>query len=106
MRFWWVNQNQTHRQEFAGGYLWSPKRNASGARNPYYDSMREVAPGDLIFSFVDTRIDNARSGAIDYSWNDPNLVSSNSSFQYLGNFDMVSRAIVRLRDPQGGSAPL
>jgi len=21
MRFWWVNQNQTYRHEFAGGYL-------------------------------------------------------------------------------------
>jgi hypothetical protein len=34
-----------------GGYLWSPKRNANGARNLFYESMREVAPGDLIFSF-------------------------------------------------------
>ena len=56
MRYWWVNQNQTSRHEIAGGYLWSPKRNANGARNPFYESMREVAPGDLIFSFVDTRI--------------------------------------------------
>ena len=28
----------------------------NGARNPFYESMREVAPGDLIFSFMDTRI--------------------------------------------------
>ncbi len=56
MRYWWVNQNQTHRQELGGGYLWSPKRNADGGHNPFYEFMREVAPGDLIFSFVDTRI--------------------------------------------------
>jgi hypothetical protein len=56
MRYWWVNQNQTHRQEIGGGYLWSPKHNANSARNLFYESMREVAPGDLIFSFVDTRI--------------------------------------------------
>lgn len=56
MRFWWVNQNQTFRHEISGGYLWSPKRNANGARNPFYESMREVSPGDLVFSFVDTRI--------------------------------------------------
>ena len=56
MRYWWVNQNQTYRPEIAGGYLWSPKRNANGARNPFYEFMREVAPGDLVFSFVDTRI--------------------------------------------------
>lgn len=56
MRYWWVNQNQTYRHEIAGGYLWSPKRNSNGARNPFYEAMREVAVGDIIFSFVDTRI--------------------------------------------------
>ena len=56
MRYWWVNQNQTFRHEFAGGYLWSPKRNTGGRRNPFYDSMREVSPGDLVFGFADTRI--------------------------------------------------
>jgi hypothetical protein len=56
VRYWWVNQNQTYRQEVAGGYLWSPKRKAGGGRNPFYEFMREVAPGDLVFSFADTRI--------------------------------------------------
>jgi hypothetical protein len=56
VRYWWVNQNQTFRQEISGGYLWSPKRNANGARNPFYEFMREIAPGDLVFSFADTRI--------------------------------------------------
>ena len=70
MRYWWVNQNQTFRQEIAGGYLWSPKRNANGARNPFYESMREVAPGDLIFSFMDTRI--LAVGIVrSYAWESP-----------------------------------
>lgn len=56
MRFWWVSQNQTYRQETEGGYLWSPKHNRDGGYNPYYEFMREVAPGDLIFSFSDTWI--------------------------------------------------
>jgi putative restriction endonuclease len=56
MRYWWVNQNQTHRHEIGGGYLWSPKRNADNGRNPFYEFMREVSPGDLVFSFFDTRI--------------------------------------------------
>jgi putative restriction endonuclease len=42
--------------EIEGGYLWSPKRNKNGYRNPFYEFMREVAPGDIVFSFVDTRI--------------------------------------------------
>lgn len=56
MRYWWVNQNQTYNQELSGGYLWSPKRNSHGGRNPFYESMREVSPGDVIFSFNNTRI--------------------------------------------------
>jgi putative restriction endonuclease len=70
VRYWWVNQNQTFRHELAGGYLWSPKRNANGARNPFYEFMREVAPGDLVFSFVDTRI-AAIGIAKSYCWECP-----------------------------------
>lgn len=70
MRYWWVNQNQTYRHEIQGSYIWSPKRNANGARNPFYESMREVAPGDLIFSFADTRI-LAIGVAQSYCWESP-----------------------------------
>lgn len=56
MRFWWVNQNQTFAQETSGGYLWSPKRNKNGARNPFYEFMREVAPGDLVLSYEGAHI--------------------------------------------------
>jgi putative restriction endonuclease len=84
MRFWWVNQNQTYRHEVAGGYLWSPKRKSNGGINPFYESMREVAPGDIVLSFSDTRIAAigiARShcyecpkpyefGSVGMNWND------------------------------------
>ena len=56
MRYWWVNQNQTYAAEFKGNFMWSPKATANGARNPFYDFMREVSPGDVVFSFCDTRI--------------------------------------------------
>ena len=56
MKYWWVNQNQTYRQERAGGYLWSPKRKSNGTRNPFYEFMREVAPGDMVLSFEGTFI--------------------------------------------------
>jgi len=61
-------------QEITGGYLWSPKRNATGARNPFYESMREVSPGDLIFSFVDTRV-AAIGIAKSYCWECRNQLS-------------------------------
>lgn len=56
MNYWWVNQNQTFEQEFAGGYLWSPKRKSNGGINPFYEFMREVAPGDIVFSFHGAQI--------------------------------------------------
>jgi protein-S-isoprenylcysteine O-methyltransferase Ste14 len=39
MPYWWVNQNQTYKHELGGSYLWSPKRNANGVRNPFYESV-------------------------------------------------------------------
>jgi putative restriction endonuclease len=56
MKFWWVNHKQTFRQEFFGKYIWSPKRKRNDQINPFYETMREVAPGDIIFSFADGAI--------------------------------------------------
>ena len=56
MRYWWVNQNQTYRDEVRGGFMWSPKRKADGSKNRYYDNLLEVSPGDIVFSFCDTKI--------------------------------------------------
>jgi hypothetical protein len=83
MRYWWVNQNQTYRQEVTGGYLWSPKRSAK-ARNPFYETMREVAPGDLVFSFADTRI-LAIGVAQSYCWESPKPLEFGTSGQNWEN---------------------
>lgn len=56
MNHWWVNQNQTYAHEVEGGYLWSPKTNSNGRRNPFYDAMTETKAGDVVFSFADTLI--------------------------------------------------
>ncbi len=50
-RYWWVNQNKTFRHEIGGGYMWSPKVTKKGHHLAFWDNMREVAPGDVIFSF-------------------------------------------------------
>jgi hypothetical protein len=42
--------------ETAVRWLWSPKRKSTGGVKPFYESMREVAPGDIVLSFADTRI--------------------------------------------------
>jgi putative restriction endonuclease len=96
MRYWWVNQNQTFRQEIAGGYLWSPKRNANGGRNPFYESMREVSPGDSVFSFVDTRI-AAIGIAKSYCWECPKPTEFGSTGQNWENIGWrVNVSFVRL----------
>ena len=49
MTYWWVNQNQTWKHETGGGYLWSPKRKRNGAYSQFYENMRLVEPGDMVF---------------------------------------------------------
>lgn len=56
MNFWWVNHKRTFRQEFAGKYIWSPKRRKDGSFNRFYETMIMVRRGDLIFSFANAAI--------------------------------------------------
>ena len=56
MNYWWVNQNQTFKQEYDGGYMWSPKTNSNGGRSEYYLNMTRVIPGDWVFSYKGQRI--------------------------------------------------
>uniref|UniRef100_I2Q059 HNH nuclease domain-containing protein n=1 Tax=Desulfovibrio sp. U5L TaxID=596152 RepID=I2Q059_9BACT len=56
MAYWWVNQNQTSKHEISGGYVWSPKRKRDGGRNQFYENMRDVQVGDIIFSFFGSKI--------------------------------------------------
>ena len=74
MRYWWVNQNQTYRAEVRGNFMWSPRQNANGVRNQFYENMRAVRPGDVVFSFCDTRI-KAIGLVIGVAQNGPNPTS-------------------------------
>lgn len=56
MQYWWVNQNQTYRQEIGDGYMWSPKRQSNNAPHFSYEYMKHVQPGDIIFSYANTAI--------------------------------------------------
>ncbi len=47
---WWVNHRQNFRQEFAGGYLWSPQCNRNGSANESYANMTRVRAGDKVLS--------------------------------------------------------
>lgn len=52
-RFWWVNHKQTHRDEYAGGYIWSPKATRVGSTKETYKNLTKVCVGDRIISFAD-----------------------------------------------------
>ena len=55
MNYWWVNHKQTFRQEFGGKYVWCPKLKSNGSINHFYETMREVQPGDLVYSYANKR---------------------------------------------------
>lgn len=69
MAYWWVNQGETYLEELSGGYLWSPKTRADGGRNQAYINMTLIKPGDLIFSFHNSKI-QALGIAIDIAHSD------------------------------------
>ncbi|MGV8923278.1 MAG: HNH endonuclease [Thermomonas sp.] len=102
MRYWWVNQNQTYRHEVPGGYLWSPKRNRGNGRNPFYDFMREVAPGDVIFSFADTYI-KAIGITISHAYEAPKPLEFGQSGAYWDNIGW--RVDVRFNELRGPIKP-
>jgi hypothetical protein len=52
MRYWWVNHKQTFDHEIGNGYIWCPKRKKDGGRNHFYETLREVQQGDIIFSYA------------------------------------------------------
>lgn len=92
MRYWWVNQNQTWRQEQAGGYLWSPKRNRNDARNHFYETMREVSPGDIVFAFVETFITTI--GVVQsYCWESPKPAEFGGAGAYWSNVGWKVRVL-------------
>src|ERR1700761_6676769 len=59
MHYWWVNHKQTFRHEFEGHYIWSPKFKSDGSKNRFYEFLRMVVPGDLVFSYASAEIRGA-----------------------------------------------
>lgn len=53
---WWVNNKQTYTHEIGGNYLWSPTERSDGGRNEFYENMKRVRPGDVVFSFAGAEI--------------------------------------------------
>ncbi|MBO2942795.1 HNH endonuclease [Paenibacillus sp. F411] len=50
MKYFFVFQNKTYKEEKAGGFLWAPKVNKEGKTFHHWTSMMLVSKGDVIFN--------------------------------------------------------
>lgn len=70
MKYFWVNQKQTYKQEREGGYLWAPKLGSDGKQHWGWKTMTRVNQGDIIFNNVNGALRSyciATSAAYDFS---------------------------------------
>lgn len=58
MNFFIVFQNASYTEEKDGGFLWAPKQNAKGKTMHYWELMKRVKQGDIIFNSVGGRLIN------------------------------------------------
>lgn len=50
MRYFIVNQKDTFKEEYEGGYIWAPKLNKAGRKERHWESLLKVSEGDIIIS--------------------------------------------------------
>jgi len=50
VRYWWVNQKRTHRQELDGELLWAGRKKQSAADSESSSNMTKIMPGDVVFA--------------------------------------------------------
>lgn len=53
MAYWWVNQGQTFKYEYAGKFLWAPIENERQQTMFHWSNLGKVTAGDTIFCYVD-----------------------------------------------------
>jgi 5-methylcytosine-specific restriction enzyme B len=51
LKFWWVNQSKTFKEEREGGYLWAPKRGKDGKMRVYHRNLLHAKLGDIVFAY-------------------------------------------------------
>jgi hypothetical protein len=71
IKYWWVNQGDSYEEARKLGALWAPLQDKGGGRQPSWESLDQVRPGDLIFHFakkklrgISTALTEARSAEI------------------------------------------
>lgn len=51
IRYWWVNQGQTYKQEKEGGFLWAPQKSKQGIPLPHHVNLVNARPDDVVFCY-------------------------------------------------------
>jgi len=49
---WWVNQGKTMNEEKEVGVLWAPIENKNGSNEYHWETMKEVAKGDIVLHYA------------------------------------------------------
>lgn len=55
MAYWWVSQNKTYNDERRGSYMWAPLSDRGGNVPHHWQTMRSLAPGDIVVSYQKMR---------------------------------------------------
>ena len=53
---WWVNQGATYRQEFAGSYVWAPKRTRAGFEAAHHKAVSDLRVGQRVVHYAQGHI--------------------------------------------------
>lgn len=56
-QFYWVNQGVSYKEEREQGIIWAPQLDARGRPLPHWELVTKVAPGDIVFSYAEQRIE-------------------------------------------------
>ena len=79
--------------------MWSPLKNANGARNPFYDNMNRVEPGDLVFAYAQQQL-KAIGVVQKHAYSAPKPASfENSSNNWSQIGWLVEVEFIKLADP-------
>ena len=106
MAYWWVSQNKTYRHERDGGFLWAPNQTEAGLARFHWETMNEVRPGDVIFSYVGSKIvavSVAKTAA--YERPRPGRTWARACGRTPASGSMWSTGTSRSRWPSPGSSP-
>lgn len=52
----WVNQGSTYLEERRAGLLWAPERTVNGGKLSHWESMADIQPGDVVFTYANSHL--------------------------------------------------